>query len=114
VKTRSNPDSVRGPDISYYSYERLPKGDVPDGLLTVAPDLVVEVRSPSDGWIELFVKALEYLQTGVRVVIVLDASNCLASVHRPKELPRLFHNGDELVVPDVLLGFSVSVRRLFE
>jgi Uma2 family endonuclease len=73
VKTRSNPDIVRGADVSYYSYQRLPKGEVPEGLLPVTPDLVVEVRSPSDGWSEIFTRVGEYLGAGVRVVIVLDA-----------------------------------------
>jgi Uma2 family endonuclease len=114
VKTRSGPDSVRGADVCYFSYERLPKGDVPEGLLPVAPDLVVEVRSPSDGWGEIFTKVGEYLGAGVRVVIVVDAASQSASVYRPEELQQIFHNGDELVVPEVLPGFSVPVRRLFE
>ena len=114
VKTKSKPDTVRGADVSYYSYERLPKGEVPDGLLPVAPDLVVEVRSPSDGWGEIFTKVGEYLGAGVRVVIVLDAVSLTASVYRADELQRIFTNGDELTVPEVLPGFAIAVRRLFE
>src|SRR4051794_30600513 len=45
VQTRSNPDTIRGADICYFSYELLPKGKVPEGLLPVQPDLIVEVRS---------------------------------------------------------------------
>jgi Uma2 family endonuclease len=114
VKTRTNPDTVRGADVSYYSYERLPKGEVPDGLLPVAPDLVVEVRSPSDGWNEIFIKVGEYLGAAVRVVIVLDAVSQTASVYRQEELQQIFHNSDEVIVPEVLPGFAVAVRRLFE
>jgi Uma2 family endonuclease len=114
VQTRSNPDTVRGPDICYYSYERLPKGKVPEGFLPVVPDLVVEVKSPSDGWGELFVKVGEYLQAGIRVVIILDSPTATASVYRPDELQQIFHNSDVVVVPDVLPGFSVPLSRLFE
>jgi Uma2 family endonuclease len=114
VKTRSKPDTVRGADVSYYSYERLPRGEVPDGLLPVSPDLVIEVRPPSDGWSEIFTKVGEYLGAGVRAVIVLDAVSQTASVYRPEELQQIFHNGDELVVPEVLPSFAVGVRRLFE
>jgi Uma2 family endonuclease len=114
VKTRSNPDTVRGADVSYYSYQRLPKGEVPDGLLPVAPDLVVEVRSESNNWSEVFTKVGEYLGAGVRAVIVLDAISLTASVYRLEEFQQIFHNGDELVVPEVLPGFGVAVRRLFE
>jgi Uma2 family endonuclease len=114
VKVKSDPDVVRGADVSYYSYERLPKGKVPEGILPVAPDLVVEVRSPNDGWSEIFIKVGEYLGCGVRVVIVLDEVSLTASVYRAEEIQRIFDNGDELTVPDVLPGFGVAVRRLFE
>jgi Uma2 family endonuclease len=46
IQTGRNPDTIRGADVCYFSYERLPKGEVPRGLLPVVPDLVVEVRSP--------------------------------------------------------------------
>jgi Uma2 family endonuclease len=114
VKTGTNPDTVRGADVCYFSYERLPKGDVPDGFLPTPPDLVVEVRSPSDRWSVIFTKVGEYLAAGVRVIVVLDAASTSASVYRAEELQQIFHNGDELVLPDVLPGFAVAVRRFFE
>lgn len=113
VRTGTNPDSVRGGDVCYFSYERLPKGEVPDGLLPVAPDLVVEVRSPSEYWTDVFTKVIEYLKAGVRVVVVLDPKTATASVYRPDELQQIFHNSDPLILPDVLPGFSVPVERLF-
>jgi Uma2 family endonuclease len=114
VPTRRAPDTVRGADICFYSYERLPKGPVPEGLLPVPPDLVVEVRSPNDRWVEIFAKVTEYLEAGVRVAVVLDPATATASVYRPDELQQIFDNGDELVIPDVLPGFGVPVRSLFE
>jgi Uma2 family endonuclease len=83
-------------------------------VLPQKPDLVVEVRSPSDNWSKIFTKVGEYLGSGVRVVIVLDSATTSASVYRPEELQQIFHNGDELTVPDVLPGFAVTVRKLFE
>lgn len=53
VVVARNPDTGRGADVLFVSYAKLPKGAVSDGPLTVAPDLVVEVRSPSDRWTEL-------------------------------------------------------------
>jgi Uma2 family endonuclease len=114
IRIKSDPQTLRGPDVSFYSYERLPKGDVPEGLLPVSPDLVVEVRSPSDNWSDVFTKVGEYLGVGVRVVIVLDQVSLTASVYRQNELQRILDNGDELTVPDVLPGFAAPVRRLFE
>jgi Uma2 family endonuclease len=114
IKTGSNPDTVRGADVCFFSYERLPKGEIPEGLLPVAPDLVVEVRSPSDRWNAVFIKVGEYLTAGVRVVVVLDPGTASASVYRSDELQQIYHNSDELTLPEVLPGFSVVVSRLFE
>ena len=114
VQTGSNPDTVRGGYVIFYGYERLPRGNVPKGLAPVAPDLVVEVRSPSDRWNEIMVKAGEYLKVGVRAVVVLDPKTATATVYRDDELQQIFHNGDSLTLPDVLPGFSVAVSRLFE
>ena len=72
------------------------------------------VRSPSERWNEVFAKVVEYLDAGVRVVILLDEPSATASVYRFDELQQIFHNGDALVVPDVLPSFSVPVQRLFE
>ena len=114
VQTGTNPDTVRGGDVCFYSYERLPRGSVPKGLGPVAPDLVVEVRSPSDRWNEIIVKAGEYLKAGVRAVVVLDPKTATATVYRDEEIQQIFHNGDPLTLPDVLSGFSVAVSLLFE
>lgn len=113
IKTGSNPDTVRGADVCFFSYERLPRGEMPEGLLPVVPDLVVEVRSPSDWWPEILVKVGEYLQAGVRVVVVVDPKSTSATVYRPEEHQQIFHNGDPLTLPDVLPGFSVPVSQLF-
>jgi Uma2 family endonuclease len=114
LRTGTNPDTVRGADVCFFSYERLPKGEVPEGLLPVSPDLVVEVRSPSERWTDLFAKVVEYLQANVRAVVVLDPKTATASVYRPDELQQIFHNSDLVSLPDVLPGFSVAVNRLFQ
>lgn len=111
---KTGPDSVRGADVLFYSYERLPKNrPVPRTMHDLAPDLVVEVRSPSDNWTELFAKVVEYLRAGVRVVLLLDPESATASVYRPDELQQILHNGDELTLPDVLPGFTLPIARLF-
>jgi len=113
VKTSSNPDTVLGADICYFSYERLPRGPMPEGLLPVAPELVVEVRSPSDRWMDIFGKMTEYLRAGVSVVVILDTKTETASVYRTDELQRILHNSDVLTIDDLLPGFAVVVSRLF-
>ena len=105
--------TVRGADLLFVGYARLPKGEAPENL-TIPPDLVVEVRSPSDRLNAVIAKATEYIDAGVRVVVVLDPKTESAAVHRLDEFAQVFHNGDELTLPDVLPGFSVPVKKFFE
>ncbi|HEX3149972.1 MAG TPA: Uma2 family endonuclease [Gemmataceae bacterium] len=114
VITQSDPDRIREADICFFSYERIAKGPFPKGLGRVSPDLIVEVRSPSQGWDDVFKKVSEYLAVGVRVVVVLDIAIMAAAVYRKDEFQQIFDNGDDLTIPDILPGFSVPVRKLFE
>lgn len=106
---------MRGPDISYCSYDRLPRGPVPDdyGEGTQVPELVVEVRSPSDRWPEVLAKAAEYLKANVLVVVVLDPETESALVVTGDQPPRRLDRDEELSVPEVLEEFQVPVRRFF-
>jgi Uma2 family endonuclease len=115
VITKRSPDTVRGPDVSYYSYERLPRGPLPDGYLDVVPELVFEVRSPIERWAQITVKVGEYLGAGVQVVCVLDSQVEALSVYSADELPRVLTADDDLTLPG-LFGpdFRVTVRRFFE
>lgn len=72
VVTERGPDTVRGADVAFYSYARLPEGDLPDRYPDVAPDLVIEVLSPSDRWPKVLAKVAEYLDAGTAIVVVLD------------------------------------------
>jgi Uma2 family endonuclease len=115
VKTEQDPDSVRGADVAYYSYARVPKGSFPlRGYLEVCPDLVVEVRSPGDRWALINAKIAEYLGAGVGVVLVLDHESETAQVHYPDKAPRMLSRDDRLTLPEVLGDFSAVVSQFFE
>jgi Uma2 family endonuclease len=114
VITRRDPDSVRGGDIAYYSYTRLPPGPLPPGYLPVLPELVFEVRSPTDRWTHVFAKVAEYLEAGVTVVCILDQMSERVLVYRAEEMPITLHGEDALHLPDILGEFRVAVRRFFE
>lgn len=115
VITHRGPDTVRGADVAFYSYERAPKGPLPDAYLDVPPDLVVEVRSPDERWKAVFEKVTEYLEIGVRAVVVLDPEAETAHVFRADAAPERLERDGELTVPEVLGdGFRVAVRRFFD
>lgn len=106
-------ETVRGADVLYVSYARLPQGPIPEDL-KVPPDLVIEVRSPTDRWSQLFSKVGEYLGAGVAVVVVVDPNTETVSVYRDDGHQQILTTTDTLTIPDVLPGFSVPVARFFE
>jgi Uma2 family endonuclease len=114
VITERDPDTVRGADIAYYSYSRLPKGTLPTGYGPEVPELVVEVRSATDRWREILDKVSEYLNAGVLVVVVLDPGPQVAQIFSADDPPRTLTSEDELVVPGILDDFRVRVGRLLE
>jgi Uma2 family endonuclease len=115
VVTERDPDTLRGADVAYYSYARLPKGPLPhDSYLTVAPDLIFEVRSPSDRRSQVLLKVTEYLTAGVTAVCVLNPEAGTAMVYRDNLDPEPFASAADLTFPDVLPGFCVPLRQFFE
>jgi Uma2 family endonuclease len=114
VTADADEGTVRGADLLFVSYARLPPGGgIPDQL-TVPPELVVEVRSPTDRSGDLNIKVGEYQNAGVDVVVVLDPRLEAATVHRGAgEFSQVMHNGDEFTLPDVLPGFAVPVAEFF-
>ena len=114
VITERAPDTVRGADIAYYSFERVPKGPLPSGLLDIAPDIVFEVLSPSDRWSDVQVKVAEYLDAGVRAVCVVDDATRSIHVFCPDRPIRVFKAADEFTLPEILSDFCVPVGRFFE
>lgn len=113
VQTERGPDTVRGPDVAFYSYGRVPRGPLPEGYWP-APELVFEVKSPSDRWAVITAKVGEYLTSGVVVVCAVDPKTRSVAVYFGDELPRRLTAEEELALPEVLPGFSVLVRQFFE
>lgn len=107
--------TLRGADVCYWSYARLPRESlIPEGVIEIPPDLVIEVRSPSDLWTDAMGKMLDYIRTGVPVVVILDPKTDSASVFRSGDRQDTFEKDEALTIPDVLPGFAVPVARFFE
>lgn len=114
VITERDPDTVRGADVAFYSYARLPKGPLKSGYGPEVPELVIEVRSKSDRWRDVHEKVAEYLKAGVSVVVVLDPEPRTAHLFAADEPPRRLEADDELTLPGLLDGFAARVGRFFE
>jgi len=109
-----DPDTVRAADAAYMSNERLAQISDLTKFLDVAPDLVVEVISPSDSWSSIEEKVSEYLAAGVRLVWVFNPKTRSVHIYRPASKVRRIVEGDVLDGEDVLPGFAAPVKELFE
>ncbi len=114
VVVERDPDTVRGADVAYFSFQRVPPGPLPRAYLDVVPELIFEVRSPSDRWRDVLTKVGEYLRAGVTVVCVLDETTRRALVFHAEQGPRTLTADEELTFPDVLPEFRVPVGRFFD
>lgn len=104
VITERPPDTVRGADVCYYSFARLPRGRLAQGYGPEVPELVVEVRSPGDRWGAIQAKVGEYLRAGVLAVLVIDPDAESAHLFRADAPPRAVAGEDELTLPGILDG----------
>jgi len=113
IITQRDPDTVRGADVVYYSYDRLPKGPLSPGYGPEVPELVFEVLSPGNRWPDLLEKVAEYLNAGSLAVAVLDPKTRAAHVYRSETPPVTLGADDLLTFPEILPGFEVVVGQLF-
>jgi Uma2 family endonuclease len=109
------PHLVRIPDVSFISWARLPKGQLPNAAIApIAPDLAVEVLSEGNTPEEMARKIAEYFQASVRLVWIIDQKKEEAKVYvSPKEMTRVSKD-QFLDGRDVLPGFRVKLSYLFE
>src|SRR5262245_8647143 len=114
VRTEHDPDSVRGPDVSYWSFKRVPKSQKIVSYPKVAADLCVEVRSPSNTLRKLRGKVAEYLRVGVRMVWIVDPEDQSVTVYRQPGRGLKLRNDQLIDGEDVLPSFSCPVSQFFE
>ena len=107
-----NPDTVREPDVSFLSRERFEGQDL-DAFLEGAPDLAVEVLSPSNTAAEMRAKMDDYFGAGCRVVWIVDPLRRSVVIHRPDGSSKVLTEDDTLTAEELLPGFSATVREFF-
>jgi len=113
VITEEGPGSVRGPDIAFWSFERLPVDHVPVVYANVAADLCVEVKSPSNTPAKTTLKVREYFASGVRLVWVVDPEERTVTVYRKPGGGEEMWEEATITGEDVLPGFSCPVAEFF-
>ncbi|HYG77875.1 MAG TPA: Uma2 family endonuclease [Planctomycetota bacterium] len=107
------PDTVRGPDVGYISRERLTQQGSLQKYFNVAPELCVEIVSPTDRWSEITEKVDMFLAVGVTLVWVIDPKLRQAHVYRKGREVLLVKEAEALDGEDVLPGFKLPLQEVF-
>lgn len=105
--------TLRRADVSYIRPGRLPGERLPKGYLTTAPDLAVEVVSPTDKAEKVEEKVVKYQSAGVQFVWVIYPQTRTVHVRRPDGSSTILGENQQLSGENVMPGFSCPISELF-
>lgn len=112
-KLESNPDTVRAPDIAFVRQETIDTTGRTTGYRSGAPDLVVEVLSPSDTFGKVEAKVKQWLENGARAVWVVSPKLRTVTIYRSLSDIVTLTERDTLNGGDVIPGFEMKVAEIF-
>ena len=110
---RQNADWVPVPALTYLSYHRLPETQYEERVCPIAPEVVVEIRSPSQTIEALTAKAIDYVNGGVSRVWLVNPETQQIRVMRPNRSV-LFYVGETILVDDLLPGLKLTAKEIFD
>jgi Uma2 family endonuclease len=109
-----DPDTVRGPDVAFVSRERIDRAGRPVRAFPGAPDLAVEVLSPTNTAEAIHAKVADYLAAGTRLVWIVDPDRETVTVHRSLLAPQVLGRDEEIDGQSVVPGLRARVAAFFE
>jgi Uma2 family endonuclease len=112
-KLRSNPDTVRAPDIAFITRQRVKDVGETKGYWPGAPDLAVEVLSPDDSVSEVEQKVSEWLEAGSKQVWVVSPKMQTVTVYRSTTDIEVLAGNETLDGEDVIPGFQFTIAEIF-
>lgn len=112
-KVKTNPDTVIAPDVAFVRYEKIATVENIDKFLPFAPDLAIEVLSPSNTVSEIDEKIELFLAAGTQAVWIVNPRRRTVTIHPQQNAPRILTEDDTLFDEDILPGFRYELSRLF-
>lgn len=106
-----DPDTVRSPDVAFVRAERIPPGGV-RAFFQGAPDLAVEVISPSDRASDVIGKARDWLHYGCVAVWVIDPETKTGTIYSNRPQALFLSASDALVCEELLPGFRLPISQM--
>ena len=110
----SDPDHVRAPGAAFVRRERAESVVDRDSYFPGAPDLAIEVVSPSDRYTDVDEKVADWLDAGTLAVVVVNPRSRTVKVHRSRTGIAALDESDTLDVSDIVPGWQMSIKDIFE
>jgi len=114
IVTERKPGTVRGADVAYISYVRMPRDQEPRGFLRVPPELVIEVVGERQSWKRVVTKAGEYFKLGVDRVWVIDPDKRRVFAYRADAEPLIWDGKARVADAQILPGFQCKLGDIFD
>ncbi len=112
--TRLFGDTVRGPDVAFVSWSRLPGGKIPtEPVPDLVPNFVIEVLSVGNTYAEMSRKRREYFHAGVELLWMVDHRTRTVTVFTSAQDATVFQEDQKLDGGSVLPGWQVDLADLF-
>ena len=113
-KLQPEPDVVvRAPDVAFVRKDQIPPADQQSGFWPIAPDLAVEIISPSETATSIQDKVQDYLAAGTRLVWLVYPLHYIVTEYRSLDIVRHYNYEDSLDGGDVIPGFRYELKKLF-
>jgi Uma2 family endonuclease len=109
-----DPDTVRAPDVAFVSQARVEAVGEIEKFWPEASDLAVEVVSPGDSYSEVEEKVFAWLEAGTKMIVVINPRQRSATVYKSPTDFIALAEADVLNGGDVVPGFELAVREIFE
>lgn len=111
--TPDNIITMRMPDVAFVAADYV-KNEDRAGFYFQAPDLAIEIVSPSEKTVDTQAKVNDYLRTGSRVVWVIYPNTRQVSVVQRGGTAAIYSVGQTIPGGELLPGFSIEVATIFD
>ena len=112
-KVAADPDTVLAPDVAFVRRERIEEVGVGQGFRIGAPDLAVEVVSPNDSFAAVEAKVIQWLDSGCRMVVVVNPRKRTATVYQSRSDIVVLTENEVIDGGDVVPGWRLPVGEIF-
>ncbi len=110
----SEPDTVLAPDVAFVSRLRFSGYEQEAGYLPFAPDLAIEVLSPSDRFSRVEAKSLAWLDADCRLVLLVDPENECVHAYYSRQQIQIYQKHETIDCSDAVAGWSLSLAQVFQ